>query len=128
MKYILSIVLVFQVIYLSAQNNQGYQQPSKPILDLVDIELAPGVMMNQDKSFMVFTYRNAYKTIEELSEEEMRLGGLRINPKTNIGSRTNYVNNVKVKNMQTKDQRVREIEGLPSNPRLANFSWSSASR
>ncbi len=124
MKYILSIVLVFQVIYLSAQNNQGYQQPSKPILDLVDIELAPGVMMNQDKSFMVFTYRNAYKTIEELSEEEMRLGGLRINPKTNIGSRTNYVNNVKVKNMQTKDQRVREIEGLPSNPRLANFSWS----
>jgi len=124
MKNILSILLVFQVLILAAQNNQGYQKPSKPILDLVDIELAPGVMMNEEKSFMVFTYRNAYKTIEELSEEEMRLGGLRINPKTNIGSRTNYVNNVKVKNMQTKDQRVREIEGLPKNPRLANFAWS----
>ena len=34
---------------------------------------------------------------EELSIKEMRLGGLRIDPKTFIGSRTRYFNNVKVK-------------------------------
>ena len=34
---------------------------------------------------MVYLYRDNYKTIEQLSEKELRLAGLRINPKKNIG-------------------------------------------
>ena len=108
---------------LSAQQNTGYQKPSQAILDLVDVEMAPGVMMDNAERYMVLSYRSQYKTITELSETEMRLGGLRINPKTNIGSRTNYANNLKLRYMD-KDDVVHEIEGLPQNPRLANFRWS----
>jgi hypothetical protein len=43
---------------------------------------------------MVFLYRDAFKTIAELSKEELRLGGLRIDPATNIGSRTRYYNHI----------------------------------
>jgi hypothetical protein len=46
---------------------------------------------------MVFYYRNQYKSIAELSETEMRLAGLRVNPETNIGSRTNHLTNLKIK-------------------------------
>ncbi len=56
------------------------------------------------------------------SEAELRLGGLRINPKTNIGSRTRFYNNIKVKKASEKD--ARQVAGIPSNPRLSNFTIS----
>jgi hypothetical protein len=30
---------------------------------------------------MILTYRNTYKTLDDLNQDEMRLGGLRINYK-----------------------------------------------
>jgi len=112
-------------MYLNAQESLSYQKPAKEILDLVDVELAPRVRMDDAKKNMVLLYRNPYKTIEELSQEEMRLGGLRIDPKTNIGSRVSYYNNLKVKRIGAKgDASPRAVSGLPTNARLTNFSWS----
>lgn len=105
-----------------AQENLTYQKPSTEILELVDAPLAPSVIMDDDYKTMILLYRNQYKTIQELSEDELRLGGLRINPKTNIGSRTSYYNNVKVRNLKGKE--VQQVQGLPTNPRMANFAWS----
>ena len=53
------------------------------------------------KNYMVFLYRDNYKSISDLSEKELRLG-LRINPKTNIGSRVTFYNNVKIKKLKNK--------------------------
>jgi hypothetical protein len=71
---------------------------------------------------MILRYRDAYKSIAELSEPELRLAGLRINPKTNIGSRTTYYNNLKIQ-AKNSDQ-ARQVSGLPEQPRLANFALS----
>ena len=86
--------------------------------------MAPYVLLDAEKDYMVLLYRDAYKSIEELSQEELRLGGLRIDPKTNIGSRVNYFNNLEIKALQEKDAVIKVVEGLPENPRLANFTWS----
>ena len=78
------------------QDNLSYQKPLlKKFLDLVDVSRAPSVLLDDDKKTMILLYRDNYKSIEELSKEELRLGGLRIDPKTNIGSRVTYYNNVK---------------------------------
>ncbi|MEL7163150.1 MAG: S9 family peptidase, partial [Bacteroidota bacterium] len=106
-----------------AQNNLGYQQPDKAILDLVDVPLAPRVLMDDAKEHMILLYRDAYKSIDELSQVEMRLGGLRIDPKTNIGSRTTYYNKVAVRGVMA-DRELKEVTGLPAKPKLANVSWS----
>ncbi len=120
----LSLFLFFIVLTATsyAQENLIYQKPSSEILQLVNAPLAPSVLMNDDYSMMILRYRNAYKTIQELSEDELRLAGLRINPKTNIGSRTNYYNDIKVRNLSGKE--VQDVQGLPENARLANFNWS----
>ena len=120
----ISLVLSFLTIFFIgfAQENVNYQKPSQEILDLVDAPLAPRVLMDDSYSTMVLLYRDAYKTIAELSEDELRLGGLRINPKTNIGSRTTYYNDLKLRKLSGKN--LLDIQGLPQNPRLANFSWS----
>lgn len=107
---------------LIAQENLEYKKPPASILELVDAPLAPAVLIDSKGDNAILIYRNPYKTIDELSEQELRLGGLRINPKTNIGSRTVYYNNLKVK--KTTEKLEHQVIGLPSNPRLSNFKIS----
>ncbi len=124
MKNIAILFLSIIVLSSSAQENISYQKPSQEILELVDVQLAPSVLLDDNNEFMVLLYRDAYKTIEELSQEELRLGGLRIDPVTNIGSRVTYYNDIKVKSLNKKNAKVKSITGLPVSPKLANFTWS----
>lgn len=103
------------------QENLTYQKPPQEILELVDVPLAPSTLIDSDAKRIVFLYRDQFKSIAELSEEEMRLGGLRINPVTNISSRATYFNNIQVKDMKADEPT--QVKGLPENPRLTNFSW-----
>ena len=120
---LITVITFLITLSYSAQENVTYQKPSKEILDLVDVELAPRTFFDSKNKVMLLAYRDAYKSIEELSIKEMRLGGLRIDPKTFIGSRTRYYNNIKVNFIEGKPKVV-EVSGLPSSPRLANFNWS----
>lgn len=124
MKKLLFIALLLSSFVGFSQENLEYQKPPKEILELVDIQRAPWVLLNDEKDFMVLMYRNQYKSIEELSKEEMRLAGLRIDPKTNIGSRTTFYNNIQVKDLSKSDNKQTQVSGLPENPSLANFTWS----
>ena len=127
------IVMIKSIYYLGlclfiantyGQDNLGYQKPPKEILDLVDVSRAPSVLLDDNKETMILLYRDNFKSIEELSKEELRLGGLRIDPKTNIGSRVTYYNNVKLKQLGKKNNGIIQVKGLPQNPKLTNFSWS----
>lgn len=122
MKTRILLITLFLATYSYAQENLSYQMPSKEILELADVDLAPGVQIDSKGEHMVFIYRDQYKSIAELSETELRLAGLRINPVTNIGSRTSYFTNLKVKKISDTD--AKQVTGLPENPRLSDFSWS----
>jgi len=124
MKRILFILFQLSASAVFAQESLVYQKPSQEILDLVDVPQAPSVFMDDARENMIFAYRDNYKTIAELSKEELRLGGLRIDPKTNIGSRVTYYNNLKIKHLGSNDAQVVQVSGLPSNPLLSNFNWS----
>ncbi|MGB5362199.1 MAG: prolyl oligopeptidase family serine peptidase [Aureibaculum sp.] len=116
------LFLLGLIVTIKAQENITYQKPSDEILKLVNAPLAPSVLTDDANEYMIFLYRDQFKTINELSEPEFRLGGLRINPKTNIGSRTNYYNNFSIK--KVKDNEVVQVIGLPEDARLANLNWS----
>ena len=118
------ILLILSITFAFSQENINYQVPSSEILDLVEYDRPPSVTYDSDKNFMLFLYRDNYKSIEDLSQEELRLAGLRINPKTNIGSRITYYNNIKIKNLKNKRSEIEDIIGIPSNPKIANINWS----
>ena len=123
MKKLFTVVfLLGLIVTIKAQENITYQKPSDEILTLVNAPLAPSVLTDDENEYMIFLYRDQFKTINELSEPELRLGGLRINPRTNIGSRTNYYNNLSIKKIQ--DNEVKQVIGLPEDARLANLNWS----
>jgi dipeptidyl aminopeptidase/acylaminoacyl peptidase len=120
-KSILFLLLGFS-INCFGQENLSYQKPSSEILALADYERAPSVSMDSKKEYMLLSYRNTYKTLDDLNQEEMRLGGLRINPVTNISSTVTYINNLKIRKITAKDET--QVAGLPQNARLTNVSWS----
>ena len=122
MKNIIQTFAILFCLNSYAQQSLTYQKPSKEILELADVDLAPGVQIDSKGEHMVLLYRNQYKSIAELSETELRLAGLRINPVTNIGSRTNYYTNLKVK--KVTDKEASQVSGLPKDARLSGFSWS----
>ena len=123
MKKIL-LLLLFSISFAFSQESINYQTPSSEILELVEYDRPPSVTYDRDKNFMLFLYRDNYKSIEDLSQKELRLAGLRINPKKNIGSRITYYNNVKIKNLKSKNSEINDIIGIPNNPLIANINWS----
>jgi hypothetical protein len=124
MKKFIALFSVFAFLFslVNAQEDLTYQKPPQEILELADAPLAPSVQIDNNNENIVLLHRNKYKSIVELSETELRLAGLRINPITNIGSRTNYYNKVTL--MKVGEKQAIKVSGLPASPRLANFSWS----
>lgn len=119
---LMTLLFLLVNLHLEAQEKLTYQKPPQEILELVDVPLAPSTLIDSEANNMLFLYRDQYRSIADLSEQELRLAGLRINPVTNIGSRTTYYNNIQLK--QIEENQPRQVKGLPQNPRLANFSWS----
>ena len=122
MKNLIFLIVLFLSTLTYSQENVTYQKPSQEILELAEAPLAPSIRIDSKGENIVFLYRSRFKSIDELSEKEMRLAGLRINPKTNINSRQSYYTNVKVRIGRNGNET--EISGLPNNGRYANFSWS----
>lgn len=122
MKIKLTICLLAFLNFYNAQENVTYQKPSAEILKLADYERPPSVLMNSKKDWMVFSYRPTYKTLEDLNQQEMKLGGLRINPITNISSTVTYSNNLKVRKINDKNEV--QVKNLPANPKIAYTSFS----
>lgn len=123
MKKLLSgIHFVLLVSCLQAQENLTYQKPPAEILNLVDFERAPSVVRDSKNEYLVFAYRDTYKTLDDLTQEEMKLAGLRINPVTNISSSVTYITNLKIRKF--KDAKEKQVTGLPANPKIANMKFS----
>ncbi|MDD3272835.1 MAG: prolyl oligopeptidase family serine peptidase [Bacteroidales bacterium] len=112
--------LFYAPIY--GQENLNYQTPPKEILELADYERTPAVMIDSHNKFMIFTYRNTYKSLDELNQPELRLAGLRINPVVNISSTVTYINNLKIRKVGETSET--QFVGLPSNPKISNIQLS----
>jgi dipeptidyl aminopeptidase/acylaminoacyl peptidase len=111
-----------EIISSQAQNAITYQTPPKAIADLVNAPVTPQANFSSSGDFMLLLERAGNPSIEELAQPELRIAGIRINPATNGPSRGMYVQNVKLKNTRTGKEQ--DIKGLPSNPKLGNFSLS----
>lgn len=126
MRYLLLILLLGFGCPAYVQEALKYQKPPQEILELVDIKRAPSVRIDSEATTLLLLYRDAYQSIEELSAPEVRLAGLRINPKTNISNRIRYYNNIKIQKVDSS--KTFELSGIPENPKLAYVSWSPDER
>lgn len=85
-RLILLLMTISGIVH--AQTSQPFQLPPKEILELADITPRPSIRIDSRNETMVMLDRLAFKTLEELAEEEVKLAGIRINPQTNGQART----------------------------------------
>ncbi len=107
---------------VKSQDKTSYQKPPQEILELVDIERVPGVNIDSNGENMLFFYRSTFKSLSDLNQPELRLGGLRINPNTNISSTASYINKICFRKTFEKD--MQDFSGMTVNMKIANVSYS----
>ena len=110
------------LMFLNAQDS-GYKAPPKVIQDLVDVPPTPGVSISPTNDWILLMERPSHPSIEEVAQPELRLAGIRINPRTNGPSRTRSFVGLKLLNV--KNQKQVDVDHLPENPRIGNLSWNN---
>jgi dipeptidyl aminopeptidase/acylaminoacyl peptidase len=109
-----------------AQNNMDYRRPPKPISDLVDTLPTPLVDVSPadaaGKKELLIGIISGFPTIADLAQPELRLAGLRFNPKTNGPSRGRYLTSLKLKALP--DGAERQVIGLPADAKVRFAAWS----
>ncbi|MBK6406595.1 MAG: hypothetical protein IPF66_17045 [Holophagales bacterium] len=72
----------------TAQENVAFRTPPEEIRRLVDAPLPPAVLVDPAGNRLVLLDLPGYKSLQELSEPELKLAGLRINPKSHNRARS----------------------------------------
>lgn len=121
MRYLL-VFFIFPFAVFS-QVKVDYQKPHPNILALAEAERPPQISMNSDGSKAILLYRSSYVTLAELADTEMRLAGLRINPRTNISSRERYYYKLTLYSPESMEELL--IKNMPEIARISNVSWSN---
>ncbi|RNC79350.1 MAG: S9 family peptidase [Balneola sp.] len=118
-----SIALLFS---LQGFGQYGYMEPSQAMIDLVENDATPFFSIAPNGETMALLHRPGRPSIEEVSQPELRLAGIRINPRISGPSRTNTMNGITIRNMENgKDV---EVTGLPESPKITDVSWSPDSK
>lgn len=105
-----------------AQSDLSFQIPPKEILELVDIKQPPLPIIDRNVNYIVFLERQTFKSLQELSENELRLAGIRINTQTFNGSRGTYFIGMTMQNVQTGKNII--ITGLPKDYKIEYPTFS----
>lgn len=105
-----------------AQTGTNYQTPSKEILDLVDVDRAPSILRNSKFTHFIYVYSPMYRSMEDVAQEELRVGGARIYPKTNTRAGIHFAYKIEIQAGTSGTPQA--ITGLPENGKYFGFSFS----
>jgi dipeptidyl aminopeptidase/acylaminoacyl peptidase len=110
----------------NAREGIPFQMPPLEILQLVDVELPPTTLVDRDARYLVLLTRPGYRSLAELAEPEVRLAGLRINPRNHNSSRTNHFTGVGIQEIASG--RLISVTGLPDSLRIEYVRFSPRAR
>ena len=111
------LLFSFDLVY-----GQGYRMPPKAIADIVDAKPTPGVSVGPNGEWLLLMERANLPSIAELAQPELRIAGLRINPRNNGPSRGRSITKLIFKNIKTQNEK--EVTGLPDDVRMSSIRWS----
>jgi dipeptidyl aminopeptidase/acylaminoacyl peptidase len=104
----------------------GYQLPPDALQAIVDAPRAPALSLSPQRNLVAVIQTPPLPGIAEVAQPELKLAGLRINPRTCAASRFSFGTDLSLLDLATrKESRLR---GLPRGLRLADWSWSPDQR
>ncbi len=115
------VFLGLAAVPLQAQDVEGYQVPAPELVALVEAPLTPGVSLGPDETTMLISEWSSLPSIGEVAAPELRVAGLRIDPRNSGPSRARGAVALA---LRTLDGRERPVTGLPDEARIRNTRWS----
>lgn len=119
-------IFAFAASFAHAQSNLKYQLPPKAIVDIEDAEPTPGVKLSPatagEKRRLLIEHFAGLPTVAELARPELRLAGIRFNPKTDGPSRGRYDTSLELQALPSGKPVA--ISGLPANAEIRFAEWS----
>jgi dipeptidyl aminopeptidase/acylaminoacyl peptidase len=99
----------------------GYLTPPKAIVDILDAEPLPTVVVSPNHDVLAIVPRRSMPPIAELAQPMLRLAGLRINPTNNGQHRAPSGTGVTLRTVATNAERTLQV---PPNPRIGQPAFS----
>ncbi|MFO0848664.1 MAG: CocE/NonD family hydrolase [Gemmataceae bacterium] len=112
------------VVCMSAAVASGqtpYRQPPKAVADILDVPPPPAVSVSPTRDTLALVQTSRYPSIADLAEPMLRLGGLRINPKTNGPARQPRVTGISL--MPVAGGEPKPVK-VPVGAKLGTPVWS----
>jgi len=104
----------------------GYGLPPLALQQIVDAPRAPSMSLSPQRDLLAVVQTPALPGIAEVAQPELKLAGLRINPRIYAQSRFSFGTDLSL--LEVATQKPRRVRGLPRNLRLADMSWSPDQR
>ncbi len=117
-----ALILGLLLLAGPALAQDGYQTPPPALAALVDAPPTPQVRLSPDHAHLLLLDQPSLPSIAELAEPELRLAGLRINPRNNGPSRSGSYNRLTLRALEGGAERV--VGGVPEGARIRNVAWA----
>ena len=125
-RYLLLLLAASFVAAADAQpqmsTEASYKTPSPELVALADAPNTPLISVSPVHDHIVLLEVPSLGTISDLAQPELRIAGLRINPRTNGPSRDRYYTGLTIRRLSDIDEL--RVAGLPTPLYLGNLSWS----
>ncbi len=121
-----SAVPLARQLFVSPHAHANYQLPPEPLQAIVDAAHPPVLALSPQRNLAAMIDTPALPSIAEVAQPELKLAGLRINPRTYSPSRFSFGSGLSLLDLNTKQKTA--IGGLPTPLRLAASAWSPDQR
>ncbi len=127
-RFLFLLCISFTLVATTILNNPAeasalkYQVPPQILVDIIDAPPTPYVSLSPDHQWLLLMERPGLPPISEVAQPELRLAGLRINPRDNGPSRARSLSGLVFQEIGT--QKERRVTGIPAQGRITGISWA----
>ena len=104
--------------HANAIDSTRYQVPIQAIIDMIDAPLIPQTVLSPSRDWLMFLERPSLPSIAELAQPEIRVAGLRINPRNSEQSRRGQTTGIRL--VRIADRVEKTVTGLPQGARIGD--------
>src|SRR5262249_11867073 len=113
--------LAVMIVASTTMAQTAYKTPPKEVVDILDAPPTPLVEVSPTRDAMLLVEPQLYPPIRVLAQPILRIGGVRINPKTGCRQRLIHFTGMEIRPLDgTKGRRIE----LPDGARVGRPSWS----
>jgi len=109
-----------------AQELNRYMMPPKELAEIIDAKSTPSLVLSPDNKYYILVQPQEMPDLSELAQPELRLAGLRINPKNYGTSRGRLYTSIEIHQLEG----IKEIKvtSLPADGLISRYAWSPDSK